>query len=321
MRNSCKSDTYIILNTPRYVAISTVLFLTLLMIAGCSEGELSSSSENIKEQSPSLLIGLMPERNIFEQLERYEPLAGYLSEKTGIGIKLQILTRYGNIIDNFVSAGMDGAFFGSFTYTLAHEKLGVEALARPVSIEGVSTYHGLIFVRRDSGIKGVKDMKGKTFVFVDKATTAGYLLPLAFFKKHGIEDHRTYLKESYFSGTHEDAIYDVLQKKADIGAAKNTEYNRLANFDIRITKELTILETSPEVPQNGFAVRKNLDKEIKNKLKKALLHMHSESEGERILINFAASRFVETTDSDYASVYTYAKAINLDLSTYDYLND
>jgi phosphonate transport system substrate-binding protein len=81
---------------------------------------------------------------------------------------------------------------------------------------------------------------------VDKATTAGYLLPLAYFKKNGIRDYRAYLKETYFAGTHEDVIYDVLNKKADIGAAKNTVFERLAKTDERILKELLILEKSPD---------------------------------------------------------------------------
>ena len=160
-------------------------------------------------------------------MERYEPLAGYLSKKIGVKIKLKVLPRYGNIINNFVSGGMDAAFFGSFTYALAHAKLGVEVLARPENGEGISSYHGIIIVRKDSHIETAEDMRGKRFAFVDKATTAGYLLPLAYFKKHGIGNYRSYFKETYFAGTHEDAIYDVLNKKTDIGAAKNTVFERL----------------------------------------------------------------------------------------------
>ena len=59
------------------------------------------------------MIGLIPEQNIFKQLERYQPLADYLSKKIGASIELKVLTRYGNIIDNFVSLGLDAAFFGS----------------------------------------------------------------------------------------------------------------------------------------------------------------------------------------------------------------
>jgi len=291
------------------ILISIYLCLTILF--GCGETKTERDIET-QESRPSLVLGLIPERNIFKQLDRYEPLATYLSEKIGADVKLKVLTRYGNLIDNFASAGLDGAFFGSFTYTLAHAKLGVEAIARPETVGGVSTYYGLIFVRKDSDIKSVQDMKGKSFVFVDRATTAGYLLPLAFFRAHRIENYKTFFKETYFSGTHEDAIYDVLNKKAEIGAAKNTVFARLAAADSRVKDELVILARSPEVPENGLAVRNDLDHAIRNKLQEALLNMQNESQGIQVLKDLGAMRFIETTDSDYANVYKYAKQIGLD---------
>jgi phosphonate transport system substrate-binding protein len=300
------------------ILVSVCLCLTILL--GCGETEPERNAEPDRERA-SLVIGLIPERNIFKQLDRYEPLADYLSRKIGADVKLKVLTRYGNIIDNFSSAGLDGAFFGSFTYTLAHAKLGVEPVARPETAEGVSTYYGLIFVRRDSGIRSIQDMKGKRFVFVDRATTAGYLLPLAFFKAHRIEDYKTFFKETYFSGTHEDAIYDVLNKKADIGAAKNTIFARLAAVDSRVKDELVILARSPGVPENGLAVKKDLDPAIRNKLQEALLNMQNDIQGMNVLKNLGARRFIETTDSDYANVYKYVKQIGLDLSTYQYQNE
>jgi phosphonate transport system substrate-binding protein len=189
-----------------------------------------------------------------------------------------------------------------------------------VALNGTSTYHGLIFVRKNSGIRSISQLEGKRFAFVDKATTAGYLLPLAYFRKHG-QDYRTFLKESYFTGTHEDAILDVLNSKADIGAAKNTVYERLAASDDRIKRELVILERSPDVPENGLAVRKDLDVSLKEKMKKALLTMHEEPGGADILKVFGAQRFIETRDSDYQPVYRYAQEIGLNLATYDYVNE
>src|SRR5512135_2627193 len=119
----------------RYVLFSRSFLLLLMMLLpaahiGCSRTEQpSASSEAGKSTAKKLLIGLIPEQSLFKQMDRYEPLARYLAKKTGMEIQLTILPRYGNIISNFTSAGMDAAFFGSFTYTLAHEKLGVEVLA------------------------------------------------------------------------------------------------------------------------------------------------------------------------------------------------
>ena len=267
-----------------------------------------------------MLIGLIPEQNLFRQLERFEPLARYLSRKAGVLVTLKILPRYGNIIDNFTPEKLDGAFFGSFTYTIAHAKLGVQVIARPEGQDGKSTYHGLIFVRKDSGIRFIRDMAGKRFAFVDKATTAGYLLPLAYFKQHKV-NYRTYLKESYYTGTHEDAIYDVLNRKADIGVAKNTVYERLADSDTRIKNELVVLERSPDVPENGLAVRKDLADDVKKNLTKVLLDMHNDSEGRAVLEVLGARKFIATSDADYQPVYRYIREIGLDIATYDYRNE
>ena len=304
------------------LTIPFCFLLIIMFVAGCERTEMPPPKKPEAKQGPEkkLLIGLIPEQNIFKQMERYEPLADHLSKKVSLSIRLIVLPRDGNIINSFVSSGMDGAFFGSFSYALAHEKLGVEVLARPLSLDGTSTYHGLIFVRKDSGIKSIRQMEGKRFAFVDKATTAGYLLPLAYFKKHG-KNYKTFLKESYLTGTHEDTIFDVLNRKADVGAAKNTVYERMAASDERIKKELVILERSPDVPENGLAVRKDLDGSLKKKLKEALLTMHENPEGAALLKNFGAQRFIETNNSDYQPVYRYAQEIELNLATYDYMNE
>jgi phosphonate transport system substrate-binding protein len=274
----------------------------------------------VPRQQTTVLIGLLPEQNIFKQMDRYEPLARYLGRKTGVQVQLTILPRYGNITSTFVSSGMDGAFFGSFTYALAHTKLGVEALARPEGLDGVSTYYGMIIARKDGGIRTVEDMRGKRFAFVDKATTAGYLLPLAYFAEHQ-KDHRTFLRESYFAGTHEDVIYDVLYRKADIGAAKNTVFARLAAGDPRVANELIVLAESPRVPENALAVRKDLDSSLKTALRAALVTMADDPEGAAVLKTFGARRFIRTEDADYRPVYEYARQIKLDLASYQYQNE
>jgi len=53
-------------------------------------------------------------------------LRTYLLDRLGIAVNFTSLSRYGNIIERFTAENMDGAFFGSFTYALAHRQLGVE---------------------------------------------------------------------------------------------------------------------------------------------------------------------------------------------------
>jgi phosphonate transport system substrate-binding protein len=298
-----------------------IMLCTLLLplLTGCNDKPDSPPPSKVAS-TKNLRIALIPEIDIFSQKKRYEPLVAYLGGKLGITIELKILSRYGNIIDNFKVEELDGAFFGSFTGALALKKLGVTPLARPEGTDGISTYYGMVFAPKDAHIKTAADMKGKRFAFVDKATTAGWLLPLHFFQELGIEDYQHWFSETYFTGTHDDTIYDVLNRKADIGAAKNTVFYRLAAQDSRIHDNLEILSTSMPVPENSLVVRPGLDEDLVAALKKTLLGMDQDPEGKKVLAQFGAARFIETTATDYQVVLDYAEHIGLDLATYQYNN-
>jgi len=268
-----------------------------------------------------LTIGLIPEQNVFKQKERYTPLGQYLERKTGVKIQFTILSRYGNILDRFAAEHMDGAFFGSFTGALAIRRLGVEPLARPVNLDGTSTYRGYIFVRKDGGIRTVADMKGKRLAFVERSTTAGYVYPMAFFREKGVSDIAAYFSEHYFAGSHDATVYAVLEGKADVGCAKHSMFDRLARKDPRVERELVILDTSPEVPSNGLCVRSDLDAQVKAGLAAVLLKMDQEPEGIDVLRKFEALRFVPTSKDDYVVVLKIAERAGIDLDNYSYSNE
>lgn len=267
-----------------------------------------------------LLIGLIPEMNVFSQMERFKAVGDYITEKTGIKIKFTILSRYGNIIDTFQAKKMDGAFFGSFTGAMAIAKLNLVPLARPVNLDGLSTYHGFIFVRKDSGIKNIRDMKGKRMAFVERATTAGYIFPVAYFKEHGVTDLKSFFREYYFTGSHDAAVYAVLNKEADIGAAKNTIYNIVKKKHPHIKDDLVILAESPKVPSNGLLVRPSMPANIKRKLKETLLNIDQDEKGKKALEKFFALKFIETTAEDYKPVFDAAKKAGINIKEYQYIN-
>lgn len=304
----------------RYQKSITLLAVILpFAVAGC---EMLREERHFQKSfgQQEILIGLIPEQNIFRQRERYQFLKKYLYDKLGVAVNFTSLSRYGNIIEHFTAEKMDAAFFGSFTYALARNQIAVEPLARPVNLDGMSTYHGYLFVRKDSGIRKAADMKGKRFAFVERATTAGYLFPLAYFKENKIPDPHSYLGEIYFAGSHDAAILAVLNREADIGAAKNTIYDQIAMENNRIEKELNILAASNVVPQNCLAVRKGLDPELKKALKQALLEMDKNPEGEEALRRFGARAFIETRDSDYDYLYKLSAQVGINLKLYRYEN-
>ncbi len=292
-----------------------IMLLSTIILSLCIP--FSSLAETSQQK---ILIGIVPEMNVFKQKQRFKLLGEHLSKKTGVTVEFTILSRYGNIVDRFTAEKMDGAFFGSFTGALAIKKLGVVPLARPVNLDGTSTYHGYLFTRKDSGIKSVKEMKNKKMAFVDKATTAGYIFPLAYLKENGVTDTDHFFSETFFTGSHDAAINAVLNRKTDLGAAKHSIYDRVRKDDPRVDSELIILAESTRVPSNGLGVRKDLPESLKNKLKTVLLGLHTDPDGKVVLQQFGALKFIETTTKDYQPVFEMSRKCGIDITTYDYRN-
>lgn len=296
-----------------YLRKRIFIFLILFIQAFAAFTSLASKADAREE---SLVIGLVPEMNIFKQRERFELLAPYLSKNLGIEVRLTMLT-YGNIIEKFKEEEIDAAFLGSFTGALAISQLGVVPLVRPINMDNTSTYQGYIFVRKDSNITSVADMKGKSMALVEK-TTAGFVFPMAWLKRHGIDDISTFFNEQFISGSHDRTISLVLNGKANVGAAKSTIYKNMRKWQPRIDSELVILTNSPKVPSNTFCVSKKLDQQYRGQLKDLLLNLRGDSEGREVLKKLGAKRFVETGRDQYQPVFDLAKEAGIDLGKYDF---
>lgn len=265
-----------------------------------------------------LTIGIVPETNIFTARRQYEALSDYISHKLDIEVKAEFLPSYGRITERFIKKEIDAGFFGSLSYAVTGAHLKIEPLVRPVKAGGVSEYSGYIFVRKASGIKNAGDLKGKRLVLVDKATTAGYVFPLAYFKKQGIVMTGDYFSRVYFAGSHDAACWAVYIGEADAGACKNLVFDKLAGENPDFRDKMLILAESVSVPQNALAVSRDFDPWLKEKLKNLLLDLDKSAEGKKILQKFGAVKFIETRESDYGPLYKMIEEAGIDLKTYPY---
>jgi phosphonate transport system substrate-binding protein len=262
-------------------------------------------------------IGLVPEQDIRQLAARYEPLAEYLSKNINSKVVLVYLDSYGEVCDKFLYKQLDAAFFGSFSYVLTHAKAQVQPIARP-TYQGTSTYRGLIVVKEDSNIKNIADMKAKKLALVHRATYAGYLYPLYYFRQQGINELERYFSKVIYTGSHDKAIFAVLRGEADIAAPKDLVYQRLIKENPVLARKLIVLSVSPPVPSNALCVSKDLDPILKTKLKDVLLNLNKKPEAKSVLESLGADKFIETRDEDYSGLYEIIKILGIDLNTYPY---
>jgi phosphate/phosphite/phosphonate ABC transporter binding protein len=281
-----------------------------------SEAEEIIRSRALIPAQRKIVVAFVPAVNIVEQEARYLPLFRYLSEKMGIPFEVEYAASYSQVVQDFSNNRLDAAFLGSFAYALVNSRVPLDILGRP-EIGGQSFYTGILFVRKDSGIRQLSDLENKTFCFVDKATTAGYLFPLIYLKNHGVPRPEDFFREIFFSGSHDGSILSVLNGNADAGVAKDLVLMKAGEKNPSIALDLLMMATSPPVPTNGLCVRKNLDWDIKEDLEKILLNMDRDPDAQKVLSHIGASRFLPTTDSDYQNLYKMIKTLNIDLRTFD----
>lgn len=265
-----------------------------------------------------LLIGLIPDENIFDELSRFRLVADYVERRTGIRMRLTILSRYGDVIDRFSSRNMDGAFFGAFTGVLAIEKLKVSPIARPVALDGHDKVQSVIFVRTGSGIKTARDMQGRSIVFTDRATITGYLFARAWLHQRGVPDIEKHFREVHFTGNHDSVIYAVLDNRADVGVAKSKQFNKMLAKDPTVGQELDVLVRSDPFPDLTLCLRQSLPAETRSRIRDALLGMEMDKEGKEVLRQALMQRFVAASLEDFAPVYDVARTAGVTINTYRY---
>ena len=277
-------------------------WLILLLLVGHSEA---------LDKPRELLLGIEPEHNIFTQMENYRKLAGYLANKSGIPIRLTVMSRYGEVLQRFKSLHLDGALLNSYTATLALDEMGLEPAVRPFNLTGDAFSYGLIFTRKDGDIKQVSDMRGRSFAFVDPATAEGYLFPLAYLRKNGIRNPGSYIGHNFFTGSHASAISAVIDGRADLGATKSDAYTRQLAKDPDLAKELMIIARSEPLPPATLFLRNDLPPEFKQVLTEILLEMAATPEGREVLRAIGAQRFTPAARKDYDVVREMAKEAGL----------
>lgn len=111
-----------------------------------------------------LTVGIFPRRNVSTTYRIFTPLIQYLGKQLEREVQLVTAKDFPCFWQALKTQQFDLVHFNQYHYILAHEMLGYEAIVRNSEF-GQSTISGSLVVRKDSGIEGIPDLKGKTILF------------------------------------------------------------------------------------------------------------------------------------------------------------
>ncbi|MBC7958909.1 MAG: phosphate/phosphite/phosphonate ABC transporter substrate-binding protein [Vallitaleaceae bacterium] len=228
----------------------------------------------IKVMQPNkLTIGLVPSSNPEEMLKNFKPIESYLEKEMGVEIDVMVPENYLGLIEKMKEKKVDIGWFGAFSYIIAEREVPLEPMVIQYRNGYGLFYHAIIIVRKDSNIKSIEDLEGKSFAFVDGGSTSGFVIPSALLKSRDI-DAETYFSEIQYVKSHDNVAKGVLDKTVDAGAMEDLTFTKMiANKEIN-EEDYLVLWTSDEIPGSPFIARADLSNHLKDSFKSAMLSIH-----------------------------------------------
>lgn len=261
-----------------------------------------------------LKMGLIPASDAEEMLREYEPIRDYLSEKLGIPVEIQVTSDYTAAIEAMRAKHIHMAWFGPFSYVIAANVAGAEAIVNGVRrSDGKSDYHSIIVTRTDSGIETWEDLKEKKFAFVDPASTSGNLVPRKMLIENGIDPDNDF-SASYYAGTHNAVEYAIANGTVDAGADSDNSYDRMVEageIDPEVNK---IIYKSDPIPGSPIAIRGDLPAEFKKKIQDVLIAM-DEQTIHQVSGWGNIAKYQKVSDSEYDIIRKTAKILGMDIAS------
>jgi phosphonate transport system substrate-binding protein len=279
-------------------ALVVVLGLGALIWLGRSTGSADGTAQSPSTGAAPIRIGLIPERDIFQQRNRYRTLAEYLSRQLHRPVELVTVNSYENIMRDFAERQVDAAFLGSLVTVLTVDRFDARVLVRPEA-GGATTYQGVVFVPAGSSVQSIEDLAGKP-IAVLRTTAGGNLFPMCELARRNMLDGPS-APRFIWAGTHDEVFNEVAEGRCDAGAIKDHRLDELEKAHPQ--HRMRRLITSASVPENALVVRGDLPPGFGAEIAEVLLKMDSSPAGQQALRSFGAARFVPCTLDDYRAIH------------------
>jgi len=156
-------------------------------------------------------------------------------------------------------------------------------------------------VPSDSKIYSFNELRGKSFLFTDPASNAGYWYPLKKLKVMG-ETPETFFNKIQWTGSHDRSIQAVAQRMSDGASVSSLIYSALLSENETYKNRVRIIEESPPYPTPPVVVRKSMPITERNHLVDLLTGLANTPEGKKILQGLGIDAFVPANNAIYASI-------------------
>jgi phosphonate transport system substrate-binding protein len=267
---------------------------------------------------PKLRIGYMNCNSEAETLKRFRPLTRYLSEQLNVDFEVVPVDTQ-EFAERFAAGEFEFTHSNSLVYLILREEQKLRLLATEKRGRYGSYTSGSIISRKGSGIKTLADLKGKRMIFGPQLAPSGFLAPYDSMLQGGINPEKDLAYYAIPAGSfkHEKVIYGVYFGKYDVGTAPSLDLELMTAEGKISADDFNIIAESPIFPYCTFGASKDLDPELVEKFRLALVSLSEDVtinyEGEtlKVLASAWVDGYETLADSDYDQLRAMAKRANM----------
>lgn len=296
----------------RKVASAFVGVAGLGLLAGCNDGETSAEGEIEK-----LTIVQMPDEGNPDMGGKNDDFKMALEEELGIEVEELEGAEYSVGIEAMRSGSLDVLLVSPMSYYQAKKVADAEPLVTTTSM-GEEPYQTVFVVNgEDEETQTLADLEGKTFAFVDPASSSGYMFPKSKIVNDldldpdQLENPGFFFDTVSYSGGHDATAMGVAMGDYEAGAVAGQLIPRLIEAGLIEEDALRAIDKTEVIPNALYVVRPDLPEDIKEQLKDFYINYEDEEYFEATY-GSPDVRFIEASEEDYEVVNEMIETLNLE---------
>ena len=256
-----------------------------------------------------LRVAFIPLENPEKLISNVKPAMNFLEKEMRRKVRYFITLNYSAAVEAMISKKADVSFMSPLPYVLANKYSGVEAVLGEI-YDGKPYYYSRIFVRKESGIKKLSDLKGKTIAYVDPISSSGFMYPHDIFIRAGLvnggleKPEGGFFRRVYFAGGDQQAINSMVGGFVDAAGASQYALNLLRPEQ---RDQVVAIAQSARIPSHNVVVRKELAPEIRQKFIAAMMKMNRPQNRGLLRALYGTDGYVRVGHSRYKSVADMAR--------------
>ncbi len=262
-----------------------------------------------QEKLTELRVSAIPDENPQELLRVYTPFTKYLSKEIGLPVKFNPVVDYAATVEGLAANRLDLVWYGGFTSVQAARR--AKGAQRIIMRKEDAQFKSKFITRKGSGIRSLKDLKGKTFAFGSVSSTSGHLMPRFYLLQAGINPEKDFAKFA-FSRAHDATVAWVEAGTVDAGALNFLVWDKLVQSKKVDTSKVEVFWTTPAYVDYVWMIRGGIDRDWVNKISKAFLKLDFNNPAHKKLLKLHRTKgYIPAKDSEWEGIEKAAIAAGL----------